>query len=605
MFRSQPIGPKSESDSVQKMSRLDTKSWTTYRRIFSYVLPYRFWLIVAMITLFASTGFSLVLPLVVRNLVNIVFTGSGDATGRITILNQLVIMLFLVFIAQAILSFVHRLSIAFVGEHTIADLRVHLYEHLQSLSLQYYADHRTGEIVSRLTNDMTLLQSAVSDNFVYLLNQVVLLIGAVTLLFYLDWQLTMVIIVGIPLMSLTIVTLGKRIRQASTLVQDRVADAANIIEETISGVRIVQSFAREKHEIGRYRSSVQQIYDAAMKRTRISATLAPIIGLIAFGSITATLWFGSYQVVRGRLDPGDLIAYLFYTMMVATPISTMAGLYAQFQAAIGATERLFELLDTTSTIQDAPNAYPLPPIQGKVTFKNVDFSYNETMGVLRQVTFSAEDGQIIALVGPSGAGKSTLINLIPRFYDAKQGAIEIDGHDVRDVTLQSLRTQIGIVPQETLLFSDTVANNIRYGKLDATDTEIEEAAKAANAHHFITHDLPEGYATLVGERGIKLSGGQRQRIAIARAILKNPGILILDEATSSLDNESERLVQEALDRLMRGRTSFVIAHRLSTILNADHILVMDKGEIVEEGDHATLVNRPNGLYAKLYQLQFQ
>ena len=605
MFRRQPIGRNSESSSDQKSKRLDTKSFAIYRRIFSYVLPYRFWLIVAIITLFGSTGFSLVLPLVVRNLVNVVFTPAQENLGQMALLNNLVVMLFVVFFVQAILNLVHRLTIAFVGEHTVADLRVHLYQHLQSLSLQHYADHRTGEIVSRLTNDMTLLQSAVSDNFVYLLNQFVLLIGSISLLFYIDWQLTLVIIVGIPIMSLTIVTLGKRIRLASTLVQDRIADAASIIEETISGIRIVQSFARESHEIGRYRTSVQGIYDASMRRARISSTLAPLIGFIAFGSITATLWFGSYQVLQGHLEPGDLIAYLFYTMMVATPIATVAGLYGQFQAAIGATERLFDLLDTKPTITNAPNAYPVPPIQGKVLFDQVDFSYDDSTTILQGVSFSAEDGQIVALVGPSGAGKSTLINLIPRFYDVKSGKIMIDGHDIRDVTLESLRTQIGIVPQETLLFSDTIANNIRYGKLDASDAEIEAAATAANAHHFITHELPHGYATLVGERGIKLSGGQRQRIAIARAILKNPSILILDEATSSLDSESERLVQEALDRLMRGRTSFVIAHRLSTILNANHILVLDKGQIVEQGSHHELINRPNGLYAKLYNLQFQ
>ncbi len=375
-------------------------------------------------------------------------------------------------------------------------------------------------------------------------------------------------------------------------------------EETTRGVRIVKSFARETYEVGRFSGAVMKLYDAAMHRARTNAMLAPTIGLIASVTITGILYYGGSQVILGRLTPGDLIAYLIYTVLIASPVAIMADLYGQFQAAIGASQRMLDLLDTPPELTDAPNATPLPSVVGDVVFDRVSFHYTAAIDVINDVSFTARAGQLIALVGPSGAGKSTLVNLIPRFYDVVAGCVSIDGRDVRDVTLRSLREQIGIVPQETLLFSGTVYDNIRYGRLEATREAIEAAAMAANAHRFIVDDLAEGYETTVGEHGVKLSGGQRQRIAIARAILKDPRILILDEATSSLDSASESLVQEALERLMVGRTSFVIAHRLSTVLNADWILVMSRGTIVEQGTHVALLRNPDGLYAQLYRMQF-
>jgi len=599
-MRMRRMGRRYEQNEDPKAARLSRESLHTFRRIIVYIKPYRNWMIFSIIALLFSVGLGLILPLVIQNLVDVVLIDKN-----LPRLNQLAIGLLVVFIVQSIFSFAHRLSLAYVGERAIADIRIQIYSHLQQLSLKFYADYRTGEVVSRLTNDVSLLRAAITDNLVALLRQAVTLIGAAVLLFVLNWRLTLVILTGIPIISLTMVWLGRKIRQAAKKVQDKLAEAANVVEETTSGIRIVKSFAREMHEIGRFSTKVNETFEAAMERARISAVLGPIIGFMAFASITITLWFGSFEVIQDRLTAGGLVAYLVYTMMVAAPIASLAGLYAQFQSALGATERLFELLDTKPDIDDKPNAPKLPQVTGEVAFENVSFHYNERVAVLHELSFTADPGQVIALVGPSGAGKTTLVNLIPRFYDVVEGQLLIDGHDVRDVQLNSLRDQIGIVPQDTILFSDSVLANIRYGKLDATQAEVEAAAKAANAHEFIVNDLPDGYETLVGERGVKLSGGQRQRVSIARAILKNPRILILDEATSSLDSESEGLVQEALERLMASRTSFVIAHRLSTIVNADWILVLENGRIVEQGSHSDLLTDADGVYFRLHQMQFQ
>ncbi len=598
-LRMRRMGRQYESDVDGRVPRLSREQVHTYRRLLGYVRPYTRWMVISILALLFSVGFGLILPLVIRNLVDIVLVDKNFAH-----LNQLALGLFAVFLLQGVASFINHLSLAYVGENVVADIRVQVYSHLQTLSLKYFTDNRTGEIVSRITNDVVLLQTAVTDNLVALLRQAITLVGAAILLFVLDWRLTLIILLGIPPITLTMVWLGRKIRREATAVQDALAQGANVLEETVSGVRIVQSFAREAYEIERFSARVTDIFDAAMRRAKIGAVLGPVIGFMAFASITITLWFGSYEVIQGRLTAGDLVAYLVYTMMVAAPIASLAGLYAQFQSAIGATERLFVLLDTESDIVSPPDAPLLPAVHGEVVFADVSFAYSTAVALLRSVSFTARPGQVIALVGPSGAGKSTLVSLIPRFWDVENGRVTIDGHDIRDVNLRSLREQIGIVPQETTLFSDTVYNNIRYGKLDATRQEVEDAARAANAHDFILNDLAEGYDTPVGERGVKLSGGQRQRVAIARALLKDPRILILDEATSSLDSESESLVQEALERLMQGRTSFVIAHRLSTVVNADWVLVLNEGQIVEQGTHADLLARADGLYTRLHQMQF-
>ena len=571
----------------------------TFARLLRYIRPYWRWMAVAVFALVVSSLLGLVLPLVVRNLVDFVFINKDFVD-----LNRVTVALVVVFIFQSLFTFIQQMALAYVGEHAVADIRIDVYTHLQELPLSFYAERRTGELVSRLTNDVALLQQSITWNLVILLRQVITIIGASALLFWLDWRLTLLILLVVPIITLTMVYLGGRIRAASVEVQDALAEVSNVAEETTRGVRIVKSFARETYEVGRFSGAVMKLYHAAMHRARTNALLAPIIGLIASITITGILYYGGSQVILGRLTPGDLIAYLIYTVLIASPVAIMADLYGQFQAAIGASQRMLDLLDTPLELSDAPDAKPLPPVVGDVVFDRVSFHYTTAIDVIQDVSFEARAGQLIALVGPSGAGKSTLVNLIPRFYDVVAGCVTIDGHNVRDVTLRSLREQIGIVPQETLLFSGTVYDNIRYGRLEASREEIEAAAMAANAHRFIVDDLAEGYQTPVGEHGAKLSGGQRQRVAIARAILKDPRILILDEATSSLDSASESLVQEALERLMVGRTSFVIAHRLSTVLNADWILVLDRGEIVEQGTHAALLQNPDGLYTQLYRIQF-
>ena len=597
--RRRRIGRSYEQGDERPKVRISREELGIYTRLLGYVRPYMKWMVISIIALLFSVGLGLILPLVIRNLVDLILVDND-----LPQLNRLAIGLFVVFILQSIASFIHRLSLAYVGENAVVDIRVQVYSHLQDLSLRFFGDNRTGEIVSRITNDTALLQSAITDDLVALLRQVITLVGAAVLLFWLDWRLTLIILLGVPFITLTMVWLGRKIRRESKAVQDALAKSASVVEETVAGVRIVKSFARERYEIDRFSSAVDEIYTAAMQRAKIGAVLGPIIGFMAFASITITLWFGAYEVIQGRLTAGDLVAYLIYTMMVAAPIASLAGLYASFQGAIGATEHLFDLLDEKPDIVSKPGAVILPPLTGEVRFEQVSFTYSEDIPVLREVSFLAQPGQVLALVGPSGAGKSTLISLIPRFWDADAGVVTIDGYDIREVDLPSLREQIGIVPQETILFSDSVFANIQYGKLDATREEVEAAAKAANAHEFILNDLPGGYETEVGERGVKLSGGQRQRVAIARAILKNPRILILDEATSSLDSESEGLVQEALEHLMQSRTSFVIAHRLSTIVNADWVLVLNEGRLVEQGTHLTLLEEPDGLYARLYEMQF-
>ncbi len=576
--------------------------FTSYRRLLVFVKPHWRPLTLAGAILVFNSVIGLAMPWVAQRLVDTALTQADFVT-----LNRALAALLLISVAQALMGFGQTYLIGRVGERVVANLRTALYEHVHRMPLSFFASTRVGELTSRLSNDVATIQEAVTSTILNLVSQTLVLVGGIAIILVMSWQLTLVILAVVPLAILGILLLGRIVRRLSKQVQDNLADLTATAEEALAGVRIVKSFAREPYEVARYGDRVEQLYRTSMARVKVRAIVTPIIGFLAFATIAIVLWVGGRLVIAGQLTPGQLVAFLLYTIMVASPIGIFTALYSQFQQAIGASDRIFDLLDTPPEMRDDPDAQLLPPIMGEVRFEGVTFDYGdyaEARVVLRDIDLVASPGQVVALVGPSGAGKTTLANLIPRFYDPTAGHITIDGHDVRHVQVRSLREQIGIVPQETALFSGSVRDNIRYGKLDATQEEIEAAARAANAHDFIT-TLAQGYDTLVGERGVKLSGGQRQRVAIARAILKNPRILILDEATSSLDTESEQAVQEALDRLMRDRTTFVIAHRLSTIVNADRIVVLEGGKIVEQGAHAALLTRENGLYRRMVALQFR
>jgi subfamily B ATP-binding cassette protein MsbA len=478
-----------------------------------------------------------------------------------------------------------------------------LYRHLQELSLGFFAQRRVGELVSRLSSDVTIMRGALTSNVNILLQQGFIMIGAVIVMLTLNWRLSLFILALTPVIIALGAGFGVWLRRTSTQIQDELAGATVVTEEVLQNIREVKSFVREPYEIKRYDDAIGRALRAAIRLLRIRSLFGPLIAFLGFGALALVLWFGGREVLDGRLSGGQLIGFLIYGLTVAGALGSLVNLYTSFQEALGATKRVFQLLDTHPDITDAPDARPLPRAQGRITFDHVSFSYDERQEVLHTINLDIAPGEIVALVGPSGAGKSTIFNLIPRFYDPSSGAVRVDGVDARDVTQASLREQIGIVPQETLLFGGTIRENIRYGRLDATDEDIIAAAQAANAHDFII-ELPDRYETIVGERGIRLSGGQRQRVAIARAILKDPRILLLDEATSSLDSESEHLVQEALARLMQNRTTVIIAHRLSTVKIAHRIAVLDKGCLIELGTHDELMAR-DGLYAKLYSMQFR
>lgn len=575
----------------------------SWQRLLGYLRPYRGWMVAALIAMVIGAGLGLVMPLAIGQIVNLI---TGDQALPIA---QIALLLGLVAIGQAVMGLIQTYSLTFVGERVVTDLRLAAYQQLQRLDLAFFEQRRTGEITSRITNDVTLIQSTVTTNLATLLQGVIQLVGAVVLMIVVSWQLSGLALVLVPTLIAIAVVFGQWLRRISTTVQDRLADATSVLEETVAGVRVVRSFGREPYEIERFRTAIEATFAAAMKRARVRALFQPAMSLAVWAVLIGMLVIGGYLVSAGLLTPGDLVAFLFYAGMVAGSMGAFASLFGQVQEALGAVARVFELLDQQPAVADAPDAIPLPPVQGRVEFREVSFAYQRAENgqtapvVLRNFSLAIEPGEMVALVGPSGAGKSTIVSLIPRFYDVQAGSVLIDGYDVRRVQMRSLREQIGIVPQETLLFSGSIRDNIRYGRLEASDAEVEAAARMANAHEFICQ-LPEGYDTPVGERGVRLSGGQRQRIAIARAILKDPRILILDEATSSLDSESERLVQEALERLMAGRTSIVIAHRLSTVQRADRIVVVVAGEVVEAGTHRQLLAR-GGMYARLYELQFQ
>ena len=504
-------------------------------------------------------------------------------------------------VLQGLCSMGHSYLTAWVSQHIVADFRTHLFAHLQTLSVSFFARRRTGELLSRLMNDVTVIQSVVTETPIDTAKQIVTFVGGIAFLLVMNWRLCLLILVLLPLLVLVAKFFGRRLKLLSTSIQDQTAALSTLIEEVISGIRIVKSFVQTKREESRFSTQVNQALSLTMRRAGIMAVFIPVISLLTFSAAAAVLWYGGRQVIDGTVSPGDLFAFVLFAGILIGPFSSAARVFAQVREAQGATERVFEILDQQSEVRDSPTATALSSVSGHITVEHVSFAYDPRQPVLTDVSFEAKPGELIAIVGPTGAGKSTAMNLIHRFYDPTNGRITIDGQDLRHVTLESWYHQIALVPQETILFGGTILDNIRYGRREADDEAVKEASRAAHAHDFIM-GFPDRYQTVVGEKGINVSGGQRQRIAIARAILKNPRILLLDEATSALDSESERLVQEALEQLMKGRTTFVIAHRLTTIQRADRILVLNKGRLVETGTHSELMER-QGLYHYLYTLR--
>jgi subfamily B ATP-binding cassette protein MsbA len=557
------------------------------------------------VCLVASASIALAFPQIVRHLLDAAFiSANGD------LLNKIALGLLVLFAIQALLNFVQVYFLTSTSELVIAQLREDLFAHLVRLSPGFFTERRTGELTSRLSADTTVLQTVLSYNLSEFARQTLFLIGGIILLVITDSRLTATTLAVVPLVVGAAVVFGRALRKASTGVQDRIAEATGTADEAFSQIRTVQSYTAEAEEVRRYGAHLTEVIAAALRRARIRGTFFGILTFCGFGGVVAVLWQGGRQVLSGNLTAGALVSFLLYALYVAGAVGSLASLFGAYQEAVGAARRVFDLLETVSSVKDPVRPLKLPrPLRGEIVVDNVRFNYNPALPeVLQGVSLRIGAGEVVALVGPSGAGKTTVASLLPRFWDVSSGRITFDGVDIRDLSLSDLRGAIGIVPQEPTLFSGTIRENIAYAALGAgasapTEESIRAAAKAAHAVEFIER-LPDGFDTRVGERGVKLSGGQRQRIAIARVFLKDPALVILDEATSSLDTESERLVEEAMEDLLRARSTLIIAHRLSTVLRADRLVVIDRGVIVEEGRHQDLL-ASEGVYSRLYRGQFR
>ncbi|NWG04238.1 MAG: lipid A export permease/ATP-binding protein MsbA [Syntrophaceae bacterium] len=591
-----------------------------YRRLLELVKPYWFKLGLAMICMI---GYSVLtagqaflvkpafdgvflkkegVPPFIRNIIIQLHLGDLLLKKDMEMLFLLPIAIILLFFFRGIFDYGQAYLMNFVGLKIIMDIRGRLYNHLQNLSLSFFTKTPTGSLISRITYDVVLIQASVSNAITSLIKDAFTIFALIGVIFYRDWKLAIIAFIIFPLAIFPIKEFGKRLRKFSQKSLQRMSSLTTFLHETISGNRIVKAFNMEEYEKQRFAEENERFFKINLKRVKIRALSHPLMELLGGIGVAVIIWVGGYSVIRGDVTPGTFFSFMTALLMLYAPIRDLNKVNLEIQEGLAAATRAFELLDTEAEIKDEEGAISLPPISKGIDFQNVTFKYEEEF-VLKDICLYVKAGEVIALVGMSGAGKTSLVNLLPRFYDAEKGRILIDGHDIRRVTLKSLRDQIGLVTQQTILFNDTVRNNIAYGNLKSSDQEIFEAARAANAHDFIQR-LPEGYNTIIGEQGVKLSGGERQRISIARALLKNAPILILDEATSSLDSESETEVQKALEELMRGRTVFVIAHRLSTIRHAHRIIVLSEGQIVEEGSHDELMAR-NGEYRRIYDLQFK
>lgn len=583
---------------------MQAQKLTTFGRLISFLRPHWKTVTLGLTALIAVTLIDLTPQLCIKYIVDVLIQNKQNLPEvvRLHKLAQICGLMLFLHILMAFLNRTRAFVMHVLGEKFILDLRRTMYSHLQKMSLTYYETRQTGEIMSRVTNDSEVVEEFVThaaDTLADLLKVVSIMI----ILFWLSPRLAVAALIPVPILGFITYKYSRKVRGFYRASRERLADMNSRLQDNLSGIRVIKSFAREDHEYGRFAREAEDFYDMRVNVIRLWTIFMPITGLtVAVGSVILW-WYGGRLAILSGLTMGTLLAFTGYIWKFYEPVTSIARVNDTIQRALAAAERIFEVLDTEPDLSDAVGAKEIAPIEGRVTFENVSFSYSTGEEVLSGIDITAEPGQIVALVGRSGAGKSSIVNLIPRFYDATDGTVKIDGVDVKSVTQRSIRRQIGIVLQDTFLWNGTVHDNIAYGRLDATREEVIEAAKGANAHSFV-EEMPDGYDTVIGERGIKLSGGQRQRLAIARALLANPRILILDEATSSVDSESEYLIHRAMDTMMRGRTTFVIAHRLSTIKHADLIVTLEDGRIVEVGDHKTLLERA-GAYSQMYEAQYR